>query len=143
MSDLKKMREALHLLASTLFGPIKEDQTHYLRRLASLGGDDLKVYAVKPTNDGGILTVKDARKIWEALQIKAALPEAACSDDTRRLDALEKDVNEHGPLLLHNLRTTGNFRGLGLASTGRSLRKAIDDMSPPAASVPSPQLEKP
>lgn len=70
--ELAQMREALHLLASTLFGPFKEDHTHYLRRLAMCGGDDLKVYTVKPTNDGGILTVKDARTIWAALQIPVA-----------------------------------------------------------------------
>lgn len=80
------------------------------------------------------------------LERRCAPPEALQNADTARLDALEKDVNERGPLLLHNLRVTGNFRGLGLASTGRSLRKAIDDMAPHAVSVPSPQLrsqEKP
>ena len=48
--------------------------------------------------------------------------------DAERLDFLEKEANDD-PLLLHNLRTTGGaFRGLGLACTGRPLRKAIDDM---------------
>lgn len=88
----------------------------------------------------------DNHRVIEAMsalkEAETTPPEALQNADTARLDALEKDVNERGPLLLHNLRVTGNFRGLGLASTGRSLRKAIDDMAPHAVSVPSPLAQK-
>ena len=50
--------------------------------------------------------------------------------DAERLDFLEKEANDD-PLLLHSLPRDADFhgfRGLGLKNTGRSLRKAIDDM---------------
>lgn len=89
------------------------------------------------------LRLENERLRKKVRELESARPEAPQNADTARLDALEKDVNERGPLLLHNLRVTGNFRGLGLASTGRSLRKAIDDMAPHAVSVPSPLRQKP
>ena len=57
--------------------------------------------------------------------------------DAERLDFLERDIKENGPLLLHN--TTGSdspdwagYRGRGLGlipSNPRTLRQAIDSMS--------------
>lgn len=58
--------------------------------------------------------------------------------DAARIDFLERYVARE-PLLLHNLDTFGKstgFNGLGLASTNRTLRQAIDDLmgfeKPPA-----------
>lgn len=136
MSDLEKMREALHLLASTLFGPIKEDQTHYLRRLAFLGGDDLKVYAVKPTNDGGILTVKDARKIWEALQIEAARPEAPLKRKEPFDDDAYDKANWPSKEVLDAIvqgRETGYALGLRDATTSRAITEEMIDRALEAA----------
>lgn len=45
--------------------------------------------------------------------------------DSRRLDALEIEVAEGGPIVLHNGEGTAH-RGLGMANTGRTLRQAID-----------------
>lgn len=52
----------------------------------------------------------------------------AAEQDARRLDALEIDVAENGPLVLHNGEGTGGsgYRGLGMANTGRMLRQGID-----------------
>ena len=41
------------------------------------------------------------------------------------LDWLEKMANERGGLLLHSEHGSTGRRGLGLASTGRTLRQAV------------------
>lgn len=49
--------------------------------------------------------------------------------DAQIIDWLEREAN-HDPLLLHALPVDAKFhgfRGLGLNSTGRSLRKAVED----------------
>lgn len=54
--------------------------------------------------------------------------------DKHRLDYLEAEVRENGPLLIHN--TTGSddprwqgYRGRGLGLLSRTLRQAIDSMA--------------
>ena len=46
--------------------------------------------------------------------------------DTERINRLQELVDEHNAILLHNQGDTRGFTGLGLACTGRDLRKAID-----------------
>lgn len=54
----------------------------------------------------------------------------AAEADTRRLDALEAEIMEDGPIALHNGEGPGGLhRGLGMANTGRTLRQAIDALT--------------
>lgn len=51
---------------------------------------------------------------------------AGLAADKARLDALELYVHEYGGIILHDGNCDGDFGGLGLRNTGRTLRKAID-----------------
>lgn len=72
------------------------------------------------------------RTIAENMQASEAIASSleGQAKDSARLDALERDIAEDGPIVLHNGEgTSGNYRGLGMANTGRTLRDAIDGLA--------------
>lgn len=77
---------------------------------------------------------EDGAKYARALTAPAAQEGAAASEDTARLDELERVANAAGGIHLHNGSHTG-CNGLGLAGTGRTLRQAVDAMRAARASV--------
>lgn len=82
---------------------------------------------------------------WELL---AALPDGAHAlyaapqpdaRDAARLDALEDFVRANNGIVLHNGGTHGNYAGLGLGNTNRTLRQAIDQMAGFDAALAGPR----
>lgn len=51
---------------------------------------------------------------------------SACVD-AERLDALQWHIDKHGGIVLHNGTYAGNYGGLGLANTKRTLREGLDE----------------
>lgn len=84
----------------------------------------------KWVNDFAVAMV--IRKLVEQRDAALAAQSAYVGDgarDAARLDYLEREANEE-PILLHGLNSISEHccRGLGLSSTGRSLREALDQL---------------
>jgi hypothetical protein len=90
--------------------------------------DELSYAATHADQFGGNLSSSYPRD-WANRILAIASSLEGQVEDSARLDALELDVAEEGPIVLHNGEgTSGNYRGLGMANTGRTLRDAIDGL---------------